>query len=160
MATFDIQLDFNLPERFDLEYADADNGKSRPVVIHRAILGSTERFMGILIEHFAGAFPVWLAPVQVAVLPVGLDHREACQEFATMLRAEGIRVEVDDSNESVGKKIRGAEKSKVPYMIVIGDKEKDLQLFSVRRRGNPDTVELSRDMFITQVKGEIASKTV
>ena len=155
-----IQLDFNLPQRFELEYTEAGGEKSRPVVIHRAILGSTERFMGILIEHFAGAFPVWLAPVQVILMSVGLDHHAPCQEFATMLRAEGIRVEVDDSNESMGKKIRNAEKSKVPYMIVIGDKEKELQLFAVRRRGSPDTVEITRDAFIEQVKDEITTKAV
>jgi len=155
-----IQLDFNLPERFELDYTDTNGEKARPVVIHRAILGSTERFMGILIEHFAGAFPTWLAPVQVLLVSVGLDHHAACEEFAAMLREKGIRVELDLSNESVGKKIRSAEKARTPYMIVIGDKEKDLETFSVRLRGQKDNVELSREALLTRIQEEIRNKTV
>jgi threonyl-tRNA synthetase len=129
-----IQLDYNLPERFNCEYIASDGSKHRPIVIHRAILGSTERFLGIIIEHFAGAFPTWLSPVQVRVIPVGLTHLEPSEKLSSILKEKGVRVEVDLSNESVGKKIREAEKSKVPYMVVIGDKEaRDLVTQSVDR---------------------------
>lgn len=154
-----IQLDMNLPERFELEYTADDNSKQRPVVIHRAILGSTERFLGVIIEHFAGAFPLWLSPVQVQVLPVGLTHTEACKQLADQLTAQSIRATVDDSSESVGKKIRNAEKMKVPYMLVIGDKEKDLKVLSVRKRGSKDTIESTREDFIRHATEKIVSRS-
>lgn len=133
-----IQLDWNLPERFELEYTDSSGAKVRPVVIHRAILGSTERFMGILIEHYAGAFPAWLAPVQVKILPIGESHKEYASAVLMKLRALGVRAELDMSEESLGKKIRNGKVQKVPYLAVIGDKEKDSGTITLesREKGN------------------------
>jgi threonyl-tRNA synthetase len=127
-----VQLDFQMPQRFNLRYQGKDNAEHTPVMIHRALIGSFERFIGILIEHFAGAFPFWLAPVQARVLPVGLDHHEASHALAAKLGA--YRVEVDDSDETVGKRIRNAEVAKVPYVLVYGDKESE-EALSVRERG-------------------------
>jgi len=127
-----LQVDFVLPERLDAHYIGEDGQRHRPVMLHRAILGSLERFIGILIEHFAGAFPFWLAPVQVRILPVGLGHHEAAHALAARLSA--YRVEVDDSDETVGKRIRNAEVAKIPFTIVYGDKESDDAL-AVREHG-------------------------
>jgi threonyl-tRNA synthetase len=127
-----VQLDFQMPQRFGLRYQGADNAEHTPVMIHRALIGSFERFIGILIEHFAGAFPFWLAPVQVRILPVGLDHHEAAHALSARLM--GYRVEVDDSDETVGKRIRNAEIAKIPFTIVYGDKESDDAL-AVREHG-------------------------
>ncbi|HEY4349466.1 MAG TPA: threonine--tRNA ligase [Gaiellaceae bacterium] len=127
-----VQLDFQMPQRFNLRYQGADNAEHTPVMIHRALIGSFERFIGILIEHFAGVFPFWLAPVQVRILPVGLDHRDAANALAKHL--SGYRVEVDDSDETVGKRIRNAEVAKIPYTIVYGDKESD-EALAVREHG-------------------------
>jgi threonyl-tRNA synthetase len=129
-----IQLDAQMPRRFGLTYMGADNQEHTPYVIHRALLGSLERFIGILIEHYAGAFPFWLAPVQVRVVPVGLDHRAPAGAVAERLRAHGYRVEVDAADETVGKRIRNAELEKIPFTIVYGDKESDASL-AVRERG-------------------------
>lgn len=129
-----IQLDFNLPERFELEYTAEDGGKKRPVVIHRAILGSTERFLGILIEHYAGAFPLWLSPVQVKVLPVSEKHSEYASEVGRALKEAGIRVELDAGDESLGKRIRHAKLEKVPYLFVVGDKEIESETVMVESR--------------------------
>lgn len=118
-----VQLDFSMPERFELEYVDEDGGRKRPVMIHRTVLGSLERFIGVLLESYAGALPAWLAPVQVRFLPIADRHAEHCQKAAEKLREGGFRVEVDDSKESVGKKIRNAEMDKIPFMLVVGDKE-------------------------------------
>lgn len=133
-----IQLDFILPERFDLEYTGNDGAKKRPVVIHRAILGSTERFMGILIEHYAGAFPAWLAPVQVKILPIGEAHKEYARAVHDTLRNLGVRAELDASEESLGKKIRNGKMQKVPFLAVIGDKEKESGTITLesREKGN------------------------
>ncbi len=152
-----IQLDFNQPERFQLEYTDADGTKKRPVMIHRAILGSVERFLGILIEHYAGAFPTWLAPVQVAIVPVGKAHVRPGMKLEKMLQAAGIRAECDGANESVGYKIRKAEKAKVPYMLVVGDKEKTLKKLTVRARGSEKQSLMSPKSFITRLQKEIAA---
>jgi threonyl-tRNA synthetase len=127
-----VQLDSQLPQRFGLTYMGADNHEHTPYVIHRALFGSMERFIGILVEHYAGAFPFWLAPVQVRVLPVGESHREAAHELAGRLAP--VRAEVDESDETVGKKIRKAELDKIPVVIVYGDKESD-QSLAVRERG-------------------------
>ncbi len=127
-----VQLDFQMPQRFGLRYQGADNAEHTPVMIHRALIGSFERFIGILIEHFAGAFPFWLAPVQVRILPVGLGHHAAAHALAA--RLSGYRVEVDDSDETVGKRIRNAEVAKIPFTIVYGDKESDAAL-AVREHG-------------------------
>ena len=117
------QLDFQMPERFELSYQGADNAEHRPVMIHRALLGSMERFAGILIEHYGGRFPVWLAPVQAGILPVADRHVEYAREVAARLGESGVRTSVDERSESVGKKIRDAEVGKHPYMLVVGDRE-------------------------------------
>jgi threonyl-tRNA synthetase len=130
-----IQCDFNLPERFDLFFINEKGEKERPVVIHRAISGSLERFMGVVIEHFAGAFPLWLSPVQVAIVPVKDAHFPVAQKFAADMRAQGLRVEVDEGNDSFGKKIRNAKTMKVPYVIVVGDKEAEGQV-TLEARGD------------------------
>ena len=130
-----IQLDYNAPERFDLSYIGADNSEHRPVVIHRAIYGSFERFIGILIEHFAGNFPVWLAPEQVRMLPVAERHIAYCEELAAAMRAEGLRVEIDRSQGRMGGMIREAELAKVPYMLVVGDKDVEAKGVTVRKHG-------------------------
>jgi threonyl-tRNA synthetase len=146
-----LQLDFNLPERFEMEYTDENGDAQRPVVIHRAILGSVERWMGVMIEHFAGNFPVWLSPVQIAVLPVADAHNEFARELAAEFGDAGLRCDVDDSSESVGKKIRNATKSRVPYVLVVGDTEMNGESLAVRKRGSEDTVEMKRDEFVSHL---------
>jgi len=133
-----IQVDFNLPERFDLAYVDSEGERRRPITIHRALLGSLERFFGILIEHYAGNFPLWLAPVQVKVLPIADRHFEYARKIVNELRAKGFRVEIDERNEKIGYKIRNAEMQKIPYMIVLGDKEVEAGKLSVRHKGDGD----------------------
>jgi threonyl-tRNA synthetase len=155
-----IQLDFNQPERFGLEYADADGTKKRPIMVHRAILGSVERFMGVLIEHFAGAFPLWLAPIQIAILPVADRHVEFAKTLAQELKTHDLRVEVDDSTESVGKKIRNAEKAKYPVMLVVGDKEMEGGQLTVRRRGQQDQEVIEKTVFIEQVLREMKERSL
>lgn len=150
-----IQLDFQLPLRFELKYTDADGSSKTPVVIHRAILGSIERFLGVIIEHYAGAFPVWLSPVQVKLISVAETHVSACQSLYKELRAAGIRVEIDDNNETVGNKIRKAANEKVPYMLVIGDKEAEAANLAVRDRGAQETRDISRDDFIAELQDKI-----
>ncbi len=133
-----IQVDFNLPERFDITYVGEDNAEHRPIMIHRALLGSLERFIGCLIEHYAGAFPLWLAPVQAVILPIADRHMDYAEQVARRLSEEGLRVELDYSRESVGKKIRNAEMEKVPYMLVVGDREEDAGNVSVRSYAEGD----------------------
>src|SRR4051812_1084472 len=137
-----IQLDSQMPARFGLTYMGSDNQEHTPYVIHRALLGSLERFIGILIEHYGGEFPFWLAPVQLVVLPVGLDHREAASELASKLREAGYRVEVDGRDDTVGKRIREAELEKIPYVIVYGDRESDDSLAIRERHGEQSTKSL------------------
>jgi threonyl-tRNA synthetase len=149
------QLDFNLPERFQLEYADADGTKKRPVMIHRAILGSVERFLGVAIEHFAGAFPAWLAPTQAVIVPVSQSFGAASKKLAALLVKEGMRVEVYDAKERVGYNIRKAIGMKVPYMLVIGDKEKSLKNLTVRVRGSQAEKKMTTGAFIKRVKAEV-----
>jgi threonyl-tRNA synthetase len=144
-----IQLDYQMPMRFGLTYVGADNTEHHPVVIHRALLGSLERFVGILTEHHGGAFPYWLSPVQVRVLPVGDGHREAAQALAAKLREAGVRVELDDSDETVGKRIRNAEVEKIPFTIVYGDRESDASL-AVRERGG-EQFQASLEEFLSRV---------
>jgi threonyl-tRNA synthetase len=129
-----IQCDFNLPERFDLEYASADGGKQRPIMVHRAIFGSIERFFGVMIESTAGDFPLWLAPVQLRLLPVIDDVLDYCQEVMDMAASRGIRVEVDRSGNRLAKQIRNAEQEKVPLVAVVGAKEKEGRTLSVRSK--------------------------
>jgi threonyl-tRNA synthetase len=138
-----VQLDYQMPQRFGLRYQGGDNAEHTPVMIHRALIGSFERFIGILIEHFAGAFPFWLAPVQIRVLPVGLDHREAASDLAE--RLSPYRVEVDESDETVGKRIRNAELEKIPVVIVYGNRESDESL-AVRERGAGQSTPSLRDL--------------
>src|SRR5690606_29985228 len=137
------QLDFFMPERFELTYQGEDNAEHRPVMIHRALLGSMERFAGILIEHYAGRFPTWLAPVQIGVLPVADRHNERAREVEAELAAAGLRVRTDDRTESVGRKIRDAELAKLPYMVILGDREVESGKVSVRSHAEGDVGEHS-----------------
>ena len=153
-----IQLDMQLPERFDLEYVGADGAKHRPVMIHRVVFGSIERFIGIITEHFAGAFPTWLAPVQVKVLPITDRAAERCVEVQKALEAHGVRVETDLRNEKIGFKIREAQMQKIPYMLVLGDKEVEQGLVSVRSRKDGDLGTSTLDDFTAKLLDEIKSK--
>ena len=153
-----IQLDFQLPERFELEYTGADGEKHRPVMIHRVVFGSIERFIGILIEHFAGAFPLWLAPEQVRVMPISEKQAEAVKAVTAKLKAAGLRVEADLRNEKVGYKIREAQMQKVPYMLVIGDREAEADAVSVRSRSEGDIGVMKVEEFLAKALAEIAGK--
>ncbi len=154
-----MQLDFFLPERFELVYTSPAGNEARPVMIHRALLGSIERFMGILIEHCAGAFPLWLAPVQVRILTVTDDHKEYAKKVFEHLRDEGWRVELDGRNEKLGYKIREAQLAKIPYAIVIGDKEVAAETLAPRRRGGENLAPMALDDFIQQLEAEVAQET-
>ena len=147
-----VQVDFNMPERFGLTYRTEDNTEERPWMLHRAIFGSIERFLGILIEHYAGALPLWLAPVQVAVLPLADRHNEAAAELAKQLKAAGGRIEVYDQNEPMRVKIAKAQSQKIPYMIVMGDKEVEEKLVSVRERSEGDLGQWDRQKFIDVIR--------
>jgi threonyl-tRNA synthetase len=153
-----IQLDFQMPERFDLTYVDQDNEKKRPVMVHRTILGSMERFMGILIEHFAGKFPVWIAPVQATVLPISDKFNDYARDVAKQLEDNGIRVEVDERAEKIGYKIREAQMQKVPYMLIVGEKEVEDRLVSVRKRDQGDMGQMGMEAFIEQITEEVETK--
>ncbi len=155
-----IQLDFQMPERFELEYVGADDQKHRPVMIHRVVFGSIERFIGILTEHFAGAFPTWLAPVQVKLLAISEKHIAYVEEAAKKLRTAGVRVETDTRNEKIGYKIREAQLEKVPYMLVAGDKEAETGSVSVRARAEGDKGSMGIDDFIAMITKEIAEKSL
>ena len=153
-----IQLDFQLPQRFELEYIGSDGGKHRPIVIHRVIFGSIERFIGILIEHFAGKFPVWLSPIQVKVLPISDSFMEYCHEVIDKLRKYGIRCEIDNRSEKIGYKIREARNERVPYMIIVGEKEKNHGNISLRSRDMGEEGSTSLEEFITRVLKEDQEK--
>lgn len=153
-----IQLDFQLPQRFELEYQGADGEKHRPIMIHRVVFGSIERFIGILIEHFAGAFPTWLAPVQVKVLPISDKYADYAEKVRKQLDDAGIRVEVDTRAEKIGYKIREAQMQKVPYMVIVGQKEEEEGLVSVRSRFAGDEGQKNPEEFIKALKEEIDSK--
>jgi threonyl-tRNA synthetase len=155
-----IQLDYMMPQRFDLTYVGADNAEHRPVVIHRAIFGSIERFIAILIEHFAGAFPLWLAPVQAAVLPIADRHLDYARQVAGALEGAGLRAVVDDRQEKVNYKIREAQLQKVPYMLVVGDREVAEGTVGVRSRAAGDLGARPAGQFITDALAEVASKAV
>ena len=154
-----IQLDFQLPQRFELYYIDKNGEKKTPIMVHRAIFGSFERFIGIITEHFAGAFPTWLAPVQVKLIPIAEAHHEYAYEVKQILEEKGIRVEVDDRNEKMGYKIREAQTEKIPYMFVIGEKEMESRTVSVRRRKVGDMGTKSLDEAVLQVVKEIEDKS-
>ncbi len=156
-----IQLDFNLPERFELEYVGRDNQRHRPVLIHRAIFGTLERFTGVLIEHFSGAFPPWLAPVQSRVLPITDAQSAAAQVVAKRLKAQGFRVEVDARSDTLGYRIREAELQKVPYVLVVGDREIETDTVAVRARGAKEKqIVISVDDFVTHLSEKIESKSL
>lgn len=154
-----IQLDFQMPEKFDLTYIDENNEKVRPVVVHRAIYGSIDRFFGILIEHYAGAFPTWLAPVQVQVIPVSTDvHLDYAKEIQAKLKQAGFRVELDDRNEKMGYKIREAQVQKIPYMLVVGDKEVAEQAVNVRKYGEKKSETILFEDFMKNLQAEVADE--
>ena len=153
-----VQLDYSMPERFEISYTGADNAEHRPVMIHRALLGSFERFIGILVEHYAGEFPLWLAPVQAAVLPVADRHVEYGGRVAAALGAAGLRAELDSRTESVGRKIRDAELRKVPYMLVIGDRESEADAVALRRHGEGDLGTFSLEEAVARLRDEGAAR--
>ncbi len=155
-----IQLDFQLPENFDLTYVDENGERKRPVMLHRALLGSVERFMGILIEHFAGKFPLWLSPVQVEVIPVSDKFKDFAESIADKLHAAGLRVHLDGRAEKVGYKIREAQVKKINYMLVIGEKEETSGKLSVRKRNGEEVQDVDVDEFVASLKEEIKNKTI
>ena len=153
-----IQLDMNLPERFELEYVDKDGTKKRPVMIHRVCFGSIERFIGILIEHFAGMFPTWLAPVQVKVLPISEKFVDYAEGIKEQLEERGIRVELDDRDEKIGFKIREARNERVPYMLIVGEKDIEAGKVSVRSRANGEEGQADLSEFIARIEEEIKTR--
>ena len=153
-----VQVDFNNPERFGLEYAGEDGHPHRPIMIHRALMGSIERFFGILIEHYAGAFPTWLAPVQAVVIAITDKQKDYAQAAARRLAEAGIRVEADLRSEKMGFKVREAERAKIPYMLVVGDREVETGEVSVRRRGGINAGSRLLDTFLEQLKQEAAGR--
>ncbi|OGF20927.1 threonine--tRNA ligase [Candidatus Falkowbacteria bacterium RIFOXYB2_FULL_38_15] len=153
-----LQFDFNLPQRFEMKFVNEKGEEEQPYMLHRALMGSFERFIGLLIEHYAGAFPVWLSPTQVEIIPVSTKHIKPALKLAKDLREEGVRVHVDEANETVGYKIRKAEKQKAPYMLVIGDREAKGKKLSVRERGKKDNTEMSLKKFIETIKEEIKKR--
>ena len=155
-----IQLDMQMPQRFELEYTGADGEKHRPIMIHRVAFGSIERFIGILIEHFAGAFPTWLAPVQVKVLPISDKYMDYAQKVFDTLEESGIRAEIDTRAEKIGYKIREAQMNKIPYMLVVGAKEEEEEVVAVRSRFAGDEGQMALETFIQNVKEEIASRVI
>lgn len=156
-----IQLDMNLPERFDLTYVDSDGVKKRPIMLHRVIYGSVERFIGILIEHFAGAFPLWLSPVQINIIPVNNEaHLESANLLKDKLIALGLRVEVDSREEKLGYRMRESQMRKIPYSIIIGDKEKSLEVVSFRKYGEEGTTTLEYNEFVDMILSKINNKDI
>jgi threonyl-tRNA synthetase len=155
-----IQLDFAMPKRFELTYTDKDGSDKSPVMIHRAILGSFERFMMLLIEHFAGAFPLWLAPEQVRIIPVSDKFNEYAKSVHGKLHKEGVRVKLDDDSESLGKRIRTAEKLKVPMIMVVGEKEQDSNSVAIRRHGIGDEGSKDLDEAVNSILEEISTRKV
>ena len=154
-----IQLDMNLPERFDLTYIDKDGSKKRPVMLHRVIYGSIERFIGILIEHYAGAFPLWLSPNQITIIPVNNDyHLEYSRELKQKLEEKGIRVSLDDREEKLSYKMRECQTKKTPLTLIIGDKELENKNISYRKHGSKDTTTLETNQFIKNVLETINNK--
>ena len=153
-----IQLDFQMPEKFDMTYIDQDNERKRPVMIHRTIYGSMERFMGILIEHYAGKFPVWLAPVQASILPISDNFNDYAYEIKKELEDKGIRVTVDSRAEKIGYKIREARNMRIPYMLIVGEKEVDDRLVSVRKRDEGDQGQVKVEDFMQELLGEVEGK--
>ena len=154
-----VQVDFQLPLRFNLSYIDNDGEKKTPILIHRALFGSFERFIGIITEHFAGAFPVWLSPVQVKILPISDAHLDYAESVKEELVKQGIRVEVDSRNEKIGYKIREAQMQKTPYMLVVGEKEIEEKAVGVRSRADGDIGQMKVEDFINKIQQEIKNYT-
>jgi len=154
-----VQFDFNLPERFQLEYVAEDGSRKQPLMVHRALYGSVERFFGVLIEHYAGAFPVWLSPVQVAMIPISERHKEYAEKIAAQLKEAGVRVHVDARNERMNAKIREHAMQKVPFLVVVGDREAEAGRVNVRTRGKEKTEDMLAAEFVEKVKGLIAEKS-
>jgi threonyl-tRNA synthetase len=153
-----IQVDFNLPDRFQVEFIAEDGQPHQPIVIHRALMGSVERFFGVLIEHYAGAFPVWLAPIQIMVIPIAERHHTYARKVYESLLKEEFRAEIDSRNEKVGYKIREAEMNKTPYMIIVGDQEAEGELVSVRQRGKGDLGKMKPADLHKKIKEEMHNK--
>ncbi|MDP7611768.1 MAG: threonine--tRNA ligase [Nitrospinaceae bacterium] len=153
-----VQVDFNLPERFDISYIEEDGQRHQPIMLHRALMGSLERFFGCLVEHYAGAFPLWLAPVQVILLPITDQHQEYADEVAKKLTNNGFRVEKDLRNEKIGFKIREAQLQKIPYMIVLGEKEAEAKTLAVRKRRSKETRTINIDTFIEEMNTQVEEK--
>ncbi len=154
-----VQFDFNLPQRFGLEYVAEDGSRKQPVMVHRALYGSVERFFGVLIEHYAGAFPVWLSPVQVAMIPISERHAEYASKIASQLKAAGVRVEVDARSEKMNAKIREHAMQKVPFLLVVGDKEAEAGTVNVRSRGKEKTEDMATTEFVEKIRKLIAEKS-
>ncbi len=155
-----VQFDFNLPARFELEYTGEDGEKHQPVMAHRALFGSVERFFGVLIEHYAGAFPLWLAPVQVGLVPISEKHVDYANTVKAKLEAAGLRVELNDRNEKMNAKIREFTLEKVPFVLVMGDKEAASESVSVRTRGKGDEGSVALSEFLERTKGLLASRSM
>jgi threonyl-tRNA synthetase len=153
-----VQFDFNLPARFGLEYVAEDGSRKQPLMVHRALFGSIERFFGVLIEHYAGAFPVWLAPVQAVMIPIAERHVEYANKVAGQLKAAGVRVDVDARNEKMNAKIREHAMQKVPFLLVVGDKEAEAGKVNVRTRGKEKTEDMASGEFVEKIKRLIAEK--
>jgi threonyl-tRNA synthetase len=154
-----VQFDFTLPKRFDLSYVASDGRARQPVMLHRALLGSMERFLGVLVEHYAGAFPIWLAPVQAIVIPISERHREYARQVVRRLEQANLRVGIDDRNEKMGYKIREAQTQKVPFMLVVGDKETQSGKVSVRNRFSGDEGSQSLESFLEKIEGLVKSRS-
>jgi threonyl-tRNA synthetase len=156
-----VQFDFNLPERFKLEYVAEDGTRKQPVMVHRALFGSVERFFGVLIEHYAGAFPVWLSPVQVAVIPISDKHAEYGKKVTQQLKDAGIRVHLDDRAEKMNAKIRDLTTQKIPFLLVLGDKETEAGTVNVRVRGQQQAEgTMPAEQFVERVKKLITEKSI
>jgi len=155
-----VQFDFNLPARFQLEYVGEDGERHQPVMVHRALFGSVERFFGVLIEHYAGAFPLWLAPVQVGLVPISERHHAFAQKVEAELKAAGLRVETDNRNEKMNGKIRDFANQKIPYILVFGDKEEAANSVSVRSRGKGDQGSVPLANFVAKCKELVASQSM
>jgi threonyl-tRNA synthetase len=153
-----VQFDFNLPERFDIAYVGEDGKEHRPYMVHRALLGSMERFVGVLIEHYGGAFPLWLAPVQAVIIPIADRHVEYARRIIDDFQAAGLRVVIDDRSERMQAKIRDAQLQKIPYMLVVGDREQEAEAVAVRRRDGSDLGALPFFQLIDEMKDEVATR--
>jgi threonyl-tRNA synthetase len=155
-----IQFDFNLPERFDMKYVGEDGKDHRPFMVHRALFGSIERFMGVLIEHYGGAFPTWLAPTQVVIIPVSQNFSDYAEKIEAKLKEKNIKVSVDARNEKIGYKIRESETQKIPYMLIVGEKEVESETISIRKHKEGDLGTFKIEEFISNITTEIENLSV